>query len=321
MSYELARCENLKKYYSLSRGIFRSGKLFIKALDGVDLRIFKGEIVGLVGESGCGKSTLARLLVGLEDPTEGAVFFENRNIREFAREELKTFRRKVQIIFQDPYASLNPRQPVGKAIEEGLVIHKIGNKKEREEKVREIMSVVGLNPKHFSFYPHEFSGGQRQRICIARALVLEPELVICDEPLSALDVSIQAQIINLLLDLRESYDLSYVMITHDLSVVRYMADRIAVMYLGQVVESASKEELFSEQLHPYTKALFQAVPSTHPKLRKKREIIGGEPPSPFNPHEGCSFRSRCPYRFERCMEEKPPLKEVAKDWFVRCFIY
>ena len=262
---ELLKISAVKKYYPISRGLFRRETGTVKAVDGVDLEIDRGETLGLVGESGCGKSTLGRVILGLEPPTEGRVIFDGHDLSSVSGEELHQFRRRMQIIFQDPYSSLNPRQTVGRIIGEGLVIHKIGTPVERKERVRRIMEVVGLRPELINRYPHEFSGGQRQRIGIARALALHPELVICDEPLSALDVSIQAQVINLLKDLQQEFNLTYLFISHDLAVVRHISDRVAVMYLGQVVELAEAVELFNNPSHPYTRALLEAIPSAGPE--------------------------------------------------------
>ncbi len=317
----LVSIHNLKKYYPVTGGIFRKQIGTVKAIDGINLEIFRGETLGLVGESGCGKSTLGRLLLRLERPTEGSVFFEGKDIFEISRDELRQLRRRMQVIFQDPYSSLNPRQTVGRIIGEGLVIHNIGDKAEREERVREIMKVVGLRPEHMNRYPHEFSGGQRQRICIARALILNPEFVICDEPVSALDVSIQAQVINLLLDLQERYNLTYLFISHDLSVVRYMCNRVAVMYLGKLVELANKENIFSEPLHPYTQVLLEAIPKVEPDRTRKRRKLKGDLPSPLNPPPGCTFHPRCPSAFDRCKREIPDFVEVKSGHFVRCFLY
>ncbi len=317
----LVSVKGLKKYYPVTGGVFRKQIGTVKAIDGIDLEVFRGETLGLVGESGCGKSTFGRVILRLENPTEGSVFFNGTNIFEIPKKELRQFRRRMQVIFQDPYSSLNPRQTVGRIIGEGLVIHNIGTKAERENRVREIMEIVGLRPEHINRYPHEFSGGQRQRICIARALILNPEFLICDEPVSALDVSIQAQVINLLLDLQEKYELTYLFISHDLSVVKHMCDRVAVMYLGKLVEVANKNELFSNPLHPYTQMLLEAVPRMEPSSSIKRRKLKGDLPSPLNPPSGCAFHPRCPDVLPFCREEIPELKEIRSGHFVRCILY
>ena len=317
---ELLKIRNVKKHYPITRGFFRREVGVVKAVDGVDLEINRGETLGLVGESGCGKSTLGRVILGLEAPTEGAVLFDGEEVGSLDREKLKVLRRRMQVIFQDPYSSLNPRQTVGRIIGEGLVIHGIGSAAQRKERVREIMEVVGLRPEQINRYPHEFSGGQRQRIGIARALALHPELVICDEPLSALDVSIQAQVINLLQDLQEKFNLTYLFISHDLSVVRHISDRVAVMYLGQLVELAGTEELFMNPLHPYTKALLNAIPVMDPESAKKRvkrdtEIEVSQLP------DFCLFQPRCPESVPECGKTPPELFEYAPGHWVKCLAY
>ena len=320
MTLEIIRTEGLSKSYEFSKGVFSRRKAVINAVSDVNLIIKEGEICGVVGESGCGKSTLGRLLVGLEKPTSGKILFRGEDVAALSGKALKDFRRKAQIIFQDPSSSLNPRQPVGSAIEEGLVIHRMGSKSERRERVRAIAEIVGLSPDQLKLYPHELSGGQRQRVCIARAIILKPEFLICDEPLSALDVSIQAQIINLLLDLQERYGLTYVFISHDLSVVHHLADRVVVMYMGHVVEEAKKEELFSHPLHPYTKLLLGSIPASHPSLRKNFKYTAGEFLRPYGDQQvaGCIFEPRCPIRQKKCQTEMPPLREVLPSHYVRC---
>lgn len=323
MDSQLITAHRLSKKYEFSRSIFSRKKTLIYAVSDVTLSIKRGEICGVVGESGCGKSTLGRLLLRLEEPTSGTVFFKGEDIRTFKDNLLNSFRRRAQIIFQDPYSSLNPRQPVGSAIEEGLIIHNIGSKSDRKKLVEETAEIVGLRKEYLRLYPHELSGGQRQRVCIARALVLQPEFVVCDEPLSALDVSIQAQIINLLLDLQEHYQLTYMFISHDLSVIKHLADRVVVMYLGYIVEEAPKDELFFNPLHPYTQELIKAVPVHHPSLRKKPISITKEFLQ-FPLQEvikGCPFEPRCTFKREECQTMTPDLVEVSKGHFLRCFGY
>jgi len=317
---ELLQIRDVKKYYPITRGVFRREIGTVKAVDGVDLEIGRGETLGLVGESGCGKSTLGRVTLGLEPPTEGRVVFDGQDLSLLGGEKLHHFRRRMQIIFQDPYSSLNPRQTVGRIIGEGLVIHKIGTPAERKERVRQIMEVVGLRPEQINRYPHEFSGGQRQRIGIARALALHPELVVCDEPLSALDVSIQAQVINLLQDLQQEFNLTYLFISHDLSVVRYISDRVAVMYLGQVVELAPTDELFGNPSHPYTRALLDAIPMLDPNRAKKHWKEAREPSGQVLP-ESCIFQPRCPQREPECEKNPPKLQEISPGHWVKCLAY
>ncbi len=317
----LLTLKSVQKHYTVSRGLLGKNRKIIKAVDGIDLDIHRGETLGLVGESGCGKSTLGRTILRLEEATGGEIHFGGRNILDMSRQEMHRLRRKMQIIFQDPYSSLNPRQTVGRIVEEGLVIHKVGAKQERKERVRYLMEVVGLRPEHIHRYPHEFSGGQRQRIGIARALALNPEFIICDEPLSALDVSIQAQVINLLKDLQEQYGLTYLFISHDLSVVRYISDRVAVMYLGNLVELASREALFAAPLHPYTRALLLAIPVPDPDAKKEREEFLEDPSQKEPASEGCAFEPRCPHSREECRTRKPSLIERFPGHWVRCFLF
>jgi peptide/nickel transport system ATP-binding protein/oligopeptide transport system ATP-binding protein len=317
---ELLRVSAVKKYYPITGGLFRREIGTVKAVDGVDLEIGRGETLGLVGESGCGKSTLGRVILGLEPPTEGRVLFDGHDLSTVSGQKLHQIRRRVQIIFQDPYSSLNPRQAVGRIIGESLIIHKIGTPAERKERVRRIMEVVGLRPEHVNRYPHEFSGGQRQRIGIARALALHPELVICDEPLSGLDVSIQAQVVNLLKDLQLEFKLTYLFISHDLSVVRYISDRVAVMYLGQLVELAQVDELFGNAGHPYTRALLDAIPVMDPKRPKKHPKAAIETSGPALP-EFCIFQPRCPEAKPECAKILPELQEISPGHWVKCLAY
>lgn len=307
------------KHYPMLRGLWGREAVAIKAVDGVDLSIRRSETLGLVGESGCGKSTLGRVILRLEEPTSGQIFFDGHDLPALKRRELHTLRKRMQIVFQDPYSSLNPRQSVGRIIGEGLVIHGMGTAAERTEKVRELMEVVGLHPEDFHRYPHEFSGGQRQRVGIARALALNPDFIVCDEPLSALDVSIQAQIINLLQDVRERFQLTTLFISHDLSVVRHISDRVAVMYLGRLVELAPTEELFSRPGHPYTQTLLSAVPSLDPTAHRRTRAIPKESAGRLTPPSGCNFLDRCNRRAADCERDAPPLKQINPQHYVRCF--
>ena len=317
---ELARVCAVKKYYPITKGLFRREIGTVKAVDGVDLDIGRGETLGLVGESGCGKSTLGRVILGLEPATEGRILFDGKDLSELNGEGLHQLRRRMQIIFQDPYSSLNPRQTVGRIIGEGLVIHQIGTPAEQKKRVGDIMEVVGLRPEHINRYPHEFSGGQRQRIGVARALALHPELVICDEPLSALDVSIQAQVINLLKDLQQEFSLTYLFISHDLSVVRHISDRVAVMYLGQIIELAGAVELFGNPCHPYTRALLESVPLLDPNRPKKRWKQVRESSAQVLP-EFCIFKPRCPQGVPECEKSSPELQEISPGHWVKCLAY
>lgn len=312
--------QNLFKYFPLGEGfLFQRSEGEVKAVDGVSFSIKRGEIVSLVGESGCGKSTVGRVLLRLLERTSGTVLFEGNDIFDLKGNALRVLRQNMQIIFQDPFSSLNPRHPIGSIISEPLEIFNIGTHKERSEKVKELMRLVGLSPNYRTRYPHEFSGGQRQRIGIARALALNPKFIVCDEPVSALDVSVQAQVINLLIDLQEELDLTYLFISHDLSVVRHISHRVMVMYLGTIVEVAPKEKLYDTPLHPYTKALLASVPHPDPKKRRERSRLVGDVPSPINIPSGCRFHTRCPEVGEECRKAKPELRELSPDHFVSCF--
>ncbi len=310
----LLETKNLKMHFPIKAGILKRTVGHVKAVDGVDLRIRRGETLGLVGESGCGKSTLARVILRLLEPTEGEVIFEGENILDYDRKQMLRVRRNMQIIFQDPYASLNPRMTVGNIIGEPLKTHRVEG--DRKRRVQELLEIVGLSPEHYNRYPHEFSGGQRQRIGVARAIALNPKLIICDEPVSALDVSIQAQVVNLLQDLQRRLGLSLMFISHDLSVVELVADRVMVLYLGRVMETAPTEELYRRPAHPYTAALLQAVPGA--KRRRERLLPRGEIPSPANPPSGCVFRTRCPFAVQACAEVVPPLAPVGPGHFKAC---
>jgi oligopeptide transport system ATP-binding protein len=309
----LLETRNLKMHFPIKAGILRHTVGHVKAVDGVDLQIRRGETLGLVGESGCGKSTLARLILRLLEPTEGEVIFEGGNILGYDRKQMLRVRRNMQIVFQDPYASLNPRMTVGNIVGEPLKTHKIEG--DRKKRVQELLEVVGLNPEHYNRYPHEFSGGQRQRIGVARAIALNPKLIICDEPVSALDVSIQAQVINLLQDLQRDFDLTYVFIAHDLSVVKHISDRVAVMYLGKIVEIAERKKLYNEPHHPYTVSLLSAIPVPDPakERERRRVVLEGDVPSPANPPQGCSFHTRCPRAQEYCVEREPGLEPQEEN--------
>jgi oligopeptide/dipeptide ABC transporter ATP-binding protein len=314
----LMRTENLKKRYRLQKGFFQGERLVLTALGGIDLSIYPGETLGVVGESGCGKSTLARLILRLEEPSEGKIFFGDREITGLQSGEIRPLRREMQLIFQDPYASLNPRIRVGKIIEEPLSIYRIGPPGERRQKVEDLLATVGLSAEVYDRYPHEFSGGQRQRIGIARALALRPKLIIADEPVSALDVSIQAQIINLLLDLQEQFALTYLFISHDLQVVTHVSDRIAVMYAGKLVELGTRSDFLNPPWHPYTEILWNSVPGLDRGKKEKEATADGEIPDPLHLPSGCVFHPRCPYRQSICRRDEPLLRESRPGYRVAC---
>ena len=320
----LLEVRGLKKYFPVRRGVFRRIVGWVKAVDDVDFFIQEGETLGLVGESGCGKTTTGRTILRLIEPTAGEILFRSQrlgrvvDIAKMKPREMKPLRREMQIIFQDPYSSLNPRMTVGDIVGEPLVVHRVARGKEKERRVAELLQAVGLKPEHMRRYPHEFSGGQRQRIGIARALALDPQLIVCDEPVSALDVSIQAQVLNLLEDLQDEFHLTYLFIAHDLSVVKHISDRVAVMYLGKIVELAETEELFTHPMHPYTEALLSAVPIPDPDYKKERILLQGDVPSPINPPSGCYFHPRCPYAKEICSKEAPKFVDMGGDHYVAC---
>ncbi|MBT2686404.1 dipeptide ABC transporter ATP-binding protein [Bacillus sp. ISL-37] len=323
-SETLLELQDVKKHFPIKSGLLQKTVGHIKAVDGINLKVNKGETLGIVGESGCGKSTVGRTIIRLYEPTDGKIIFNGRDISHLSESELrKDVRKNIQMIFQDPFASLNPRKTLRSIIREPLDTHHLYKSKERDEKVEILLEKVGLNASFINRYPHEFSGGQRQRIGISRALALNPELIVADEAVSALDVSIQAQIINLMEDLQEEFGLTYIFISHDLSVVRHISDRVGVMYLGKMMELASKTEIYAEPLHPYTQALLSAVPVPRKKGAMKREriILKGELPSPANPPKGCVFHTRCPAAFDLCKQMNPDFKEVKNNHFVACHLY
>lgn len=319
----LLEVKNLKKYFPITRGVFRRVVGYVKAVDRVDLFIRQGETLGLVGESGCGKTTLGRSILRLIEPTDGEVWFKTSkgkklDITKLEDREIKSLRREMRMIFQDPYGSLNPRMTVMDIVGEPLIIHKVAQGKEIEDRVRTLLKIVGLNPRYMRRYPHEFSGGQRQRIGIARALALNPRLVIADEPVSALDVSVQAQVINLLEDLQVQFNLTYLFIAHDLSVVYHISDRIAVMYVGKIVEVGQAEEVYQRPRHPYTEALMSAVPVIDPDVKPERILLQGDVPNPANAPSGCTFHPRCRYAKKICSQEEPPLEDIGDEHYVAC---
>ena len=316
------KVDGLIKHFPVGRGLIRRRVIgLVRAVEDVSFEIARGETLALVGESGCGKSTTGRLVLRLMDPTAGSVRFKGEEIANLDKNALRRLRRHMQIIFQDPYASLNPRMTVGEILAEPLNVHEIGTPTERAARVRELLEVVGLLPEHARRYPHQFSGGQRQRIGIARALAVNPDLIVCDEPVSALDVSIQAQIVNLLQNLQQRFGLSYLFIAHDLAVVKHISDRVAVMYLGKLVEIASKKTLYAAPLHPYTRALLSAIPRPDPGIRKQRLLLAGDVPSPLAPPGGCRFHTRCPFAQDRCRTEEPKLRDAGPGHRVACHFY
>ena len=312
--------KNLKKFFPVKTGIIQRISAYVQAVDDVSFDVKAGETLGLVGESGCGKTTVGRTVLRLIEPTSGSVEFDGKDILKLSGGDLKTVRRDMQIIFQDPYASLDPRVRIGDSVMEGLEIHKIGNKKDRYQMAIDTLKKVGLEEYHARRYPHEFSGGQRQRIGIARALALKPRFIVCDEPVSALDVSIQSQVLNILKDLQEEFGLTYLFIAHNLGVVEHISDRVAVMYLGKIVELTHRDELFRNPLHPYTRALLSAIPIPDPTLKRTRTILKGDVPNPVNPPKGCRFHPRCPVAIERCSRQEPPFEELSKDHWVACWV-
>lgn len=316
----LLEVKGLEKHFPIKSGTFKKTSGYVKAVDGIDLTVYPGETLGIVGESGCGKSTTGRTILRLLEPTSGEVWFDGKDVAKLSNEEMRRTRKDMQMIFQDPYASLNPRQTIKQILLESLEVHGIGTAKERLQTVEEMIEIVGLRKEHLNRHPHDFSGGQRQRIGIARALVLKPKLVIADEPVSALDVSIQSQILNLLKDLRKEFNLTLLFISHDLSVVKHLCDRVAVMYLGRVVEIADKKTLFENPRHPYTRALLSAVPVARPKVKRERVVLQGDLPSPANPPSGCTFHPRCPYTTEICRTEVPRLHGNEGGQLVSCHL-
>lgn len=317
----LLEVKGLKKYFPIRAGIFGKPQGYVKAVDNVSFSVQEGETLGIVGESGCGKSTTGRTILRLTEPTGGEVVFQGQNLSALKVDAIRKIRRDMQIVFQDPYASLNPRMTIGSILEEPLKIHGLAAGAERKQRVKELLEIVGLTEYHYDRYPHEFSGGQRQRIGIARALITKPKLIVADEPVSALDVSIQSQILNLMKDLQEQFKLTYMFISHDLSVVRHISDRVGVMYLGRLVELAPKMMLYENPLHPYTQALLSAVPHPNPRENRERIILSGDVPSPANPPTGCAFHTRCGACMEICKTEMPELKQTLDGHWVACHIY
>ena len=321
MSDTLLEVQGLKKYFPIRGGILRRVVGHVKAVDDVSFSVKKGETFGLVGESGCGKSTTGRTILRLLEPTEGKVLFDGVDVASLSTRQMQKTRRDLQMVFQDPFASLNPQMTVGELIEEPMKVHNLYSPEERKKKVIELMETVGLDPVYQQRYPHEFSGGQRQRIGIARALSLKPKLIIADEPVSALDVSIHSQVLNLLQDLQKEFGLTYIFIAHDLSVVKHISDRVGVMYLGRMVEIAPKNELYNNPAHPYTEALLSAVPIPNPRLKRERIVLQGDVPSPANPPSGCAFHPRCPKAFDRCKVERPQLQDMGNGHYVACHLF
>lgn len=321
MSEPLLKVNNLKKYFPVNKGWLERKKSYVHAVDGISFTIGKGETLGLVGESGCGKSTTGRLILKLLEPTEGEIYFNGREISRLKVNQMRELRKEFQMVFQDPYASLNPRMTVGEIVAEPLIVHNLIVGKEKDRYVHELLELVGLSAYHAKRYPHEFSGGQRQRIGIARALSVNPKLIVADESVSALDVSVQSQILNLLQDLQKNLGLTYLFISHDLSVVEHISNRVAVMYLGRLVEIADKDSLFDEPMHPYTQALLSAVPIANPRIKRERIILEGDLPSPSNPPTGCVFHPRCPFKMEICKADVPQLQEVKPGHISACHLY
>ncbi|MFJ7737603.1 ABC transporter ATP-binding protein [Lysinibacillus sp. NPDC097287] len=321
MSNVLLKVEGLKKYFPIRKGVLNKQVGDVKAVDNISFDVFEGETLGIVGESGCGKSTAGRLLMRLLEPTAGNIEFAGKKISELSNDEMRKARRDIQMIFQDPYASLNPRHTIGKILEEPLIVHGMGKAAERKKKVLELLQIVGLNEYHIKRYPHQFSGGQRQRIGIARALMTNPRLIIADEPVSALDVSIQAQVLNLMQTLQKDLKLTYIFISHDLGVVRHISNRVGVMYLGKLVELTASEDLYAEPLHPYTQALLSSVPVPDPAFEREQLIISGDIPSASNPPSGCAFHTRCPFKKEECSSVVPKMQEVKPGHYVACHLY
>ena len=317
----LLKVDNLKKYFPIKKGLLGKTVGHVKAVDDVSFYVNEGETLGIVGESGCGKSTTGRMLMRLLDPTEGTVEFDGKELTSLSSDEMRKTRRDIQMVFQDPYASLNPRHTIEKILEEPLIVHGLDNSKERKKKVREFLEIVGLSAYHAKRYPHQFSGGQRQRIGIARALMTNPKLIIADEPVSALDVSIQSQVLNLMQDLQKEFNLTYIFIAHDLGVVRHISDRVAVMYLGKMVEIADSEQLYSNAMHPYTQALLSAVPVPDPEHRKEQIMLEGDIPNPANPPSGCTFHTRCPHKMDVCTKVVPQLVQHESGHSVACHLY
>ncbi|MFG0216224.1 ABC transporter ATP-binding protein [Brevibacillus porteri] len=321
MAEDLLIVKNLKKYYPITGGVLGGEVGVVKAVDDVSFTVKSGETLGLVGESGCGKSTTGRSLLRLIEPTSGEITFDGTNVMSLSSDAMRKMRRDMQIVFQDPFASLNPRHNIEKILEEPLIVHGLGSSAERKKRVQEMLEIVGLSSYHASRYPHQFSGGQRQRIGIARALMLKPKLIVADEPVSALDVSIQSQVLNLMQDLQREFGLTYLFIAHDLSVVRHISDRVGVMYLGRIVELTTSSQLYSNPLHPYTKALLSAVPSPDPDAVRERVILQGDVPSPANPPSGCTFHTRCPHVTEECRTVRPEFMDAGDGHFVACHLY
>jgi oligopeptide/dipeptide ABC transporter ATP-binding protein len=316
----LLEVKGLQKHFPIKSGFFKKTTGYVKAVDGIDLQVFPGETLGIVGESGCGKSTTGRPILRLLEPTAGEVWFDGKDLAKLSKEEMRRMRKDLQMVFQDPYASLNPRMTIKQILMESLEVHNIGTREERLKTIEEIIEIVGLRKEHLNRHPHDFSGGQRQRIGIARALVVKPKLIIADEPVSALDVSIQSQILNLLKDLKKEFNLTLMFISHDLSVVKHLCDRVAVMYLGRVVEIADKRTLFDNPSHPYTRALLSAVPVAKPRQKRERILLTGDLPSPANPPSGCTFHPRCPHATDLCKTKAPSLTDIGGGQFVSCHL-